>query len=460
MAEKPPKPSQQENLALFRATIIGALASRELARGELQGELRALSEQRFRPPGSPRTRTYSVATLERWRRAYRGGGLNSLRRKRRRDAKRARALTDRQRQLLLDIRAEHPHASVPLILRTLYTAGIFPDGLVSPQTVRRLYAENHLPRQPRANNSAELDEVRQRLRWRAPFVCSLWQADVCHALKIQGSDNLMTHALVHALLDDHSRYIVRIEVRATETEQDMLEIFANAVREHGAPDRLYADGGATYSGDTLPLVCERLGTHLIHPQPGDPSARGKVERLFRTLREQCIDYVRSAKTLHDVFVRVLAWREQYHNEPHSSLMGRTPAQVWREGIQSPEHQQRRRLSEEELRRAYIIRTTRKVRKDCTITVDGKLFEVEAAWMAGKTVTLVRSLLMPDEVYIELENKRCPLSPCDPVRNASRGRKPSKKRTVGETNRCSAFDFRPEEAALHAMLNPRRKGNDR
>jgi hypothetical protein len=101
-----------------------------------------------------------------------------------------------------------------------------------------------------------------------------------------------------------------------------------------------------------------------------------------------------------------------------------------------------------------------VRKDCTITVDGKLFEVEAAWMAGKTVTLVRSLLMPDEVYIELENKRCPLSPCDPVRNASRGRKPSKKRTVGETNRCSAFDFRPEEAALHAMLNPRRKGNDR
>ena len=383
-----------------------------------------------------------------------------MRRKRRRDAKRARALTDQQRQLLLDIRDEHPHASVPLILRTLYTSGIFPDGLVSPQTVRRLYAENHLPRQPRAKNSAELDEVRQRLRWRAPFVCSLWQADVCHALKIQGADNSVTPALVHAILDDHSRYITRIEVRATETEQDMLEIFANAVREHGAPDRLYADGGATYSGGMLPLVCERVGTHLIHPQPGDPSARGKVERLFRTMREQCIDYIRSAKTLHDVFVRVLAWREQYHNEPHSSLMGRTPAQVWFEGIQSAEHQQRERVTEEELRRAYIIRTTRRVRKDCTITVDGRLFEVDAAWMGGKTVTLSRSLLLPDEVHLELEGKRFPLSACDPVRNATRRRKPSKKRTVGESDRHSTLDFRPDEAALNAMLSPRKKDNDK
>lgn len=460
MTDKPSKPSQHENLALFRATIIGSLASRELARGELQAELRELSEKRFRPPGSPRTRTYSVATLERWRRAYRSGGLNGLRRKRRRDAKRARALTDQQRQLLLDIRTEHPHASVRLILRTLYTAGIFPDRLVSPQTVRRLYAENHLPRQPRAQGSAELDEVRQRLRWRAPFVCSLWQADVCHALKIHGPDNLVTPALVHAVIDDHSRYLVRIEVRATETEQDMLEIFANAVREHGAPDRLYADGGATYSGGTLPLVCERLGTHLIHPQPGDPSARGKVERVFRTMREQCIDYIRSAKTLHDVFVRVLAWREQYHNEPHSSLMGRTPSQVWLEGIQSPEHQERQRVTEQELRQAYIIRTSRRVRKDCTITVDGRLFEVDAAWMAGKTVTLVRSLLAPNDVHLELEGRHFPLSPCDPVGNARRRRKPSKKRSVSETDRHSTLDFRPEEVALRAMLNPRRKDNDR
>ena len=68
--------------------------------------------------------------------------------------------------------------------------------------------------------------------WRASFVCSLWQAEVCHALKIHGPDNLVTPALVHAIVDDHSRYIHRIEVRATETEQDMVEIFANAVREY------------------------------------------------------------------------------------------------------------------------------------------------------------------------------------------------------------------------------------
>jgi hypothetical protein len=134
--------------------------------------------------------------------------------------------------------------------------------------------------------------------------------------------------------------------------------------------------------------------------------------------------------------------------------------VWLEGIQSAEHQQRERVTEEELRRAYIIRTTRRVRKDCTITVDGRLFEVDAAWMGGKTVTLSRSLLLPDEVHLELEGKRFALSPCDPVRNATRRRKPSKKRTVGESDRHSTLDFRPDNAALNAMLRPRKKDNDK
>jgi hypothetical protein len=41
-----------EAVALFRAEIIGALVRRELNRGELAAALRALSQQRFRPPGS------------------------------------------------------------------------------------------------------------------------------------------------------------------------------------------------------------------------------------------------------------------------------------------------------------------------------------------------------------------------------------------------------------------------
>ena len=275
---------------------------------------------------------------------------------------------------------------------------------------------------------------------------ALWHGDVCHALRIT-DDKGSTPALVHALLDDHSRYIPRLEVRATEKEQEMLEILANGVREHGPPDTLYLDNGPTYSGDVLSLVCERLGIHLLHARPRDPQARGKGERLFRTMREQCIDHIHGATSVHDVFVRLLAWREQYHHTPHSSLMGRTPEQVWLEGTRTTEHQLREPISEQQLRDAYLVRSSRRVRKDSTLSIDGNVYEVDAAWLAGKTVILVRSYLAHDEPHLLFEDRRFPLHLADPAKNARRGRKAPKKREVT----APSVHFRPADVALDAML---------
>jgi len=49
-----------------------------LDHGQRSEELRRLSEQRVRPPGSDTTRRYSVATLERWLYAFKEGGLAAL----------------------------------------------------------------------------------------------------------------------------------------------------------------------------------------------------------------------------------------------------------------------------------------------------------------------------------------------------------------------------------------------
>ena len=449
--------NRAEAIALHRAMIIGALAKARLAHGERTTELRKLSKKRFRRPGDKISRRYSVATLERWLYRYREGGLVALRPGRRRDAGRGKALTDEQRALLLDIRAEHRNASVPLILRTLELARVFPPDTVSPQTVRRLYREVGLNRLSRTDLYGDESEGRQRLRWQAPYVCSLWHGDVCHVLRITSDKGKSTMALVHALLDDHSRYIPRLEVRATEKEQDMLEVLANAVREHGAPDTLYLDNGPTYSGKVLALVCERLGIHLLHARPYDAPARGKGERLFRTMREQCIDHIHGASSLHDVYVRLLAWREQYHRTPHSSLMGRTPGQVWLDGIQSTNHQLREPVSEQQLQDAYRIHCSRRVRKDSTLSIDGTLYEVDAAWLAGKKVTLVRSHLALDEPHILFESRRFSLHRADPAKNARRHRKPPKKREVTSPTR----NFRPADVALDAMLGRATdKGNKR
>ena len=55
-----------EAIAPFRSEIVGALPRRELDRGDLSQALAELSQQRFRPPRAKSTKTYSVATLERW----------------------------------------------------------------------------------------------------------------------------------------------------------------------------------------------------------------------------------------------------------------------------------------------------------------------------------------------------------------------------------------------------------
>ncbi len=150
-----------EAVALFRSDVIGALARRKLARGEQRRELRALSKTHFRPPGADRTRTFSVATLERWLAAYRAGSLAGLRPDARSDRGRGRDLAPELRDLLLEIRRAEPSASVPLILRTLVADGRLAKGTVSASTVRRLYVEHGLDRIPMRDGSSP----KTRLRW-------------------------------------------------------------------------------------------------------------------------------------------------------------------------------------------------------------------------------------------------------------------------------------------------------
>ncbi|MCB9536001.1 MAG: hypothetical protein H6704_07015 [Myxococcales bacterium] len=86
-----------EAVAHFRAQIIGPLVTQEFRHGELRAELRRMSRIRRRPPGASTTRTYGVSTMERWFYAYKRGGLDALRPRRRSDAGHARDLTAAQR---------------------------------------------------------------------------------------------------------------------------------------------------------------------------------------------------------------------------------------------------------------------------------------------------------------------------------------------------------------------------
>jgi transposase InsO family protein len=401
-----------EQIALFRAEVIGGLARREMSRGELAAALREIAEQRFRPPGAAATRTYAMPTLQRWYYALRRGGLEALVPRPRGDRGRARVLAPAERELLLEIRREHPRASVPLILRTLVADGRLAPRSVSAPTVRRLYREHGLDRRARRDAAARI-----RLRWQAERPGALWHGDVCHAgvIVIDGKPQPVR---IHALLDDASRYVVALEAHHSEREIDMLGLLVRALRRHGPPDAIYLDNGSTYRGDLLRTACARLGISLLHARPYDAPARGKMERFWRTLREGCLDFAGNLASLHDVGVRLWAFLDQhYHRAPHASLLGRSPGAVFADGGARLDE-----LDEDKLRAALTVRVRRRVRRDSTVPVDGCDWELDQGFLAGRLVTVARCMVeLGDAPWIEHEGKRLVLRPVDPVRNARRRR---------------------------------------
>ncbi len=403
-----------ERTALFRSEVVGALTRRDLDRGELRAELAALAAQALRPPDAQHTRRFSVPTLERWYYAYRRGGLAALHPRPRSDRGRARELTPEQRELLLAIRREHPAASVPLILRTLIADGRLGAGAVSAATVARLYLEHGLDRAAHRPG----DAGHTRLRWQAERPGALWHGDVCHgpALLIGGKTKPLR---VHALLDDASRYVVALEAHHAERELDMLGLLVGALRRHGVPDALYLDNGPIYSGVALRIGCERLGITLLHARPYDPEARGKMERFWRTLRGGCLDHLAGMTSLHDVQVRLGAFLDQhYHHAPHAGLMGKQPSAVW-DASERDRHADP--VSEDALRRALTMRTRRRVRRDTTVSIDGRAYQLDQGFLAGRLCTVAHPLVGDDLPWVEHDGKRFDLRPVDAVVNAKRRR---------------------------------------
>jgi putative transposase len=416
-----------EEVAIFRHGLIGELAIRALDHGERSDGLRRLSEQRVRPPGCETTRCYSIPTLERWLYAFKAGGLEALVPQARTDRGRGRDLDPVVRELLCDIRREHPDVSVTLILRTLRADGrIGAD--VTECTVRRMLTERGLVRAPAEDGTSG----KTRLRWQAARPGALWHGDVCHGATLTvGLRRIPVR--VHALLDDASRFVVALRVVNNEREETMLSLFAQALMEHGKPDALYLDNGSTYRGSILQTACSRLGITLLHARPYDAPARGKMERFWRRMREQALDHIGEVGSLDDIEKRLHAWLVRfYQGAPHAGILGRAPAPVFAEG-------EKVRVSANELRTALTVRTRRRVRRDTTLSMGGVDYEVPLGYLAGQIVTVATNLFDGCDPVIELDGKTISLRAVDPVSNGTRPRPP---RRATPERAADPVDFDP------------------
>jgi len=372
-----PRPTRAEEVALFRLGIVGDLLNRDLLPGELDAALRDKAQQRYRPPGASKSRTYHHKTLQRWYYAAKKG-FEHLK-----PASRVRghalAIDAEQRALLLDMRREHPTAATDLILAEAVRHGIVAKGTVSVETLRRLFRDADASR-ARLNRASR----RQQRRWQADRPCAIWHADVCH-LWLRDRDQRPRKVYVHGILDDCSRYVPALEAREAEREVDLLSVLCGSLLRFPAPPIFYVDNGSCYRGDVLALMGERLGVRVVHAQPYDPEARGKMERFWRTMRQRCTDHLPTDASLHDVNAALLAWLdEDYHRRPHAGLLGQTPLRRFQAGLPGlPEPMTARRLAE-----ALQVALRPQVRKDATFQVNSRTYEVTGRHLAGRRIEVL------------------------------------------------------------------------
>jgi transposase InsO family protein len=89
-----------------------------------------------------------------------------------------------------------------------------------------------------------------------------------------------------AFLDDHSRLVTGYRFGFAEDTVRLAAALEPALASRGVPASCYVDNGSAYVDSWLLRACGKLGIRLVHSTPHRPQGRGKIERFFRTVRDQ------------------------------------------------------------------------------------------------------------------------------------------------------------------------------
>jgi hypothetical protein len=180
-------------------------------------------------------------------------------------------------------------------------------------------------------------------------------------------------AHLFCFLDDHSRLIPHAEFFWEEALPRLERVLKVAILKRGLPKALYVDNGQVYHATQFAAACASLGVECKHTAPYSPEAKGKQERFFSTCRMMFLPEVEASgiATLADLNESFWAWLELvYHRNIHSET-GQSPLERYQAGIALV-----RQADPEVLRKAFLWREKRRVRKDGRVELQGNTYRVD------------------------------------------------------------------------------------
>jgi len=257
-------------------------------------------------------------TLKSWVERYQAQGRAGLERRSQQLGPRKTKLPAAVHAEIVHVKQQQPNFGIRRIAQWMRRVLLLP---ASPETVRKTLHRHQLlpktkpkrlPKNPPKPRFFERSTPNQ-----------LWQSDIfCFRL---GGQN----AYLIGFIDDHSRYLVGLEVFRSQTCENVLEVYRTAVGEYGVPKEMLTDNGrqyATWRGKTrFQQELQKDRIHHLRSQPHHPMTLGKIERFWKTIWEEFLVRAQFA-TFEEARERIRLWVKYYnHKRPHQGLEGMCPA---------------------------------------------------------------------------------------------------------------------------------------
>lgn len=363
--------------------------------------------------GKPRQFTWR--TIQTWLYNYKNHGINGIQNRTRKDKGKTRKVTPEE--LMESINQAMPHFKKGKlnkfsIYRFCIEQGILRKEEIAPTTFYRLIRENELLK----NDDNEHNKM--RLAFAMEYANELWQTDTMFGPYVKDKDKQVQTKLI-AFIDDASRVLCHGEFFANENTDNFIKAIKSAFYKRGIPEQMYVDNGSIYCSSEIALICGRLGIILRHAPLRDSAAKGKIERFFRTVREQFLSKNLDLGSLDSLNRQFTAWVEDEYNCSIHSAIGMKP--IDRFGLDlarikflppSPENDE-----------LFFNETTRKVKKDNTFSFNGIRYETPVDLRDKQIQIRYDRTNNSKRVVIYYKNQRMgDAKPLDPVANAKLRRK--------------------------------------
>jgi transposase InsO family protein len=301
----------------LKMRVLGAI---DMAEGNtIRDRIKVVSRMTFTDEDG-HARQFTWRTIETWLCRYNKHGVTALSNNIRSDKGRPRKVVLEELQeaiekVLPKLRGHTPTRGA--LYRLCIEEGLLGRSQVAPNTFRRLVKQYEM-----LKPDAEATN-KHRLAFAKAHANEMWQADTLYGPYVH-DDGTPTQTRLIAFLDDASRVCCHGQFFFVETTDTLIEALRAAFYKRGVPQSLYVDNGSIYTSKEIIQICARVGCLLHHAPVRDGAAKGKIERYFRTVREQFLVRQLDLSSLAALNRAFTEWVEEHYNAQPHSILGMSP----------------------------------------------------------------------------------------------------------------------------------------